>query len=162
MQEPLRKIQAFSTTLTEQYAPALDPAAQDIIRRIQGPTGRMYELIRGLPAYSRLNTEKPLFRPVPLDQLLNEVLGDLETAINDRQATVGVGPMPTIQGNAIQLRQLFQNLLSNGLKLTPSDWIPAVQISASPLSPREMQTLYPGAEGNYLVISVQDNGTGFE
>jgi len=46
--------------LTEQYAPALDPAAQDIIQRMQGATGRMQELIRGLLAYSRFNTEKPL------------------------------------------------------------------------------------------------------
>lgn len=64
LQEPLLKIQAFSTMLTEQYGPALDPAAQDIIRRMQGATDRMQELIRGLLAYSRLNTDKPLFRPV--------------------------------------------------------------------------------------------------
>ena len=162
LQEPLRKIQAFSTMLTEQYGPALDPAAQDIIRRMQGATGRMQELIRGLLAYSRLNTEKPSFRPVSLNALVNEVLSDLEPAINDRQATIEVGPLPAIRGNAIQLRQLFQNLLSNALKFTPPNQAPSVQISASLLAPGQMQALYPNALGAYLSIQVQDNGIGFE
>ena len=162
LQEPLRKIQAFSTMLTDQYGPALDPAAQDIIRRMQGATGRMQELIRGLLAYSRLNTEKPSFRSVSLNSLVNEVLSDLETAINDRQATVEVGTLPAVRGNAIQLRQLFQNLLSNALKFTPPDQAPSVQINASLLLPDQMQALYPNASGSYLAISVQDNGIGFE
>ena len=148
--------------LTEQYGPALDPAAQDIIRRMQGATGRMQELIRGLLAYSRLNTEKPSFRSVPLNPLLSEVLSDLETAISDRRAVVEVGPLPAIRGNAIQLRQLFQNLLSNALKFTPPDRVPSVQISASLFSSEHMQALYPNALGSYLGISVQDNGVGFE
>ncbi|MDB5240987.1 MAG: hypothetical protein JWP57_1612 [Spirosoma sp.] len=162
LQEPLRKIQSFSTMLTEQYGPALDPAAQDIIRRMQAATGRMQELIRGLLAYSRLNTEKPSFRSVPLNPLVNEILSDLETAINDRQATVKVGVLPDVRGNAIQLRQLFQNLLSNALKFTPLDRAPSVQISASLFSPEQMQALFPNALGAYLSISVEDNGIGFE
>ncbi|MBC3787616.1 sensor histidine kinase [Spirosoma utsteinense] len=162
LQEPLRKIQAFSTMLTEQYGPALDPAAQDIIRRMQGATGRMQELIRGLLAYSRLNTEKPSFRLVPLTPLINEVLGDLETTINDRQAVMNLEPLPSIRGNAIQLRQLFQNLLSNSLKFTPQDRIPLIHIHASRLTEEQMQALYPNASGTFLSISVQDNGIGFE
>lgn len=148
--------------LTEQYGPALDPAAQDIIRRMQSATDRMQELIRGLLAYSRLNTDKPLFRPVLLNLLVNDVLSDPETAIHDRRAVVEVGPLPSVRGNAIQLRQLFQNLLSNALKFTPPDRAPSVQISASLCSPEQMPTLYPNALGSYLGISVQDNGIGFE
>ena len=129
---------------------------------MQGATGRMQELIRGLLAYSRLNTEKPLFRSVSLNALVNEVLGDLETAINDRKATVAVGPMPAVRGNAIQLRQLFQNLLSNALKFTPPDRVPSVQISALPRPSAHMQALYPNASGDFLEVSVQDNGIGFE
>ncbi|GAB3510108.1 hypothetical protein GCM10027341_48100 [Spirosoma knui] len=162
LQEPLRKIQAFSTMLTEQYAPALDPTAQDIIRRMQGATGRMQELIRGLLAYSRLNTEKPSFRAVSLNQLINEVIGDLETAIEDRAAVIEVEALPTIRGNGLQLRQLFQNLLSNALKFTSPDRIPSVHISAQLLSDAEIQTLYPNASGDYVAVSIQDNGIGFE
>ena len=162
LQEPLRKIQAFSTMLTEQYGPALDPPAQDIIRRMQAATGRMQELIRGLLAYSRLKTEKPSFRLVLLNPLVNEVLGDLETAIADRHAAVEVATLPVIRGNAIQLRQLFQNLLSNALKFTPTDRIPLVQINACLCSQEQMQVLYPGSIGPYLSISVRDNGIGFE
>jgi PAS domain S-box-containing protein len=162
LQEPLRKIQAFSTMLTEQYAPALDPTAQDIIRRMQGATSRMQELIRGLLAYSRLNTESPSFRAVLLSQLIGEVLGDLETAIQDRKAVIDVGPLPTIRGNGLQLRQLFQNLVSNALKFTPADRIPSVQIKALTVPATEIQSVYPGALGDYIEVSVRDNGIGFE
>ncbi|QJW91422.1 PAS domain S-box protein [Spirosoma taeanense] len=163
LQEPLRKIQAFSTMLTEQYAPVLDPTAQDIIRRMQGATGRMQELIRGLLAYSRLNTETPSFRPVGLNQLVTEVLSDLETAIQDRQADIQVGPLPTIQGNNLQLRQMFQNLLSNALKFTPSERVPLVHISALVLNDPQVQGLsYSSLLGNYVEISIRDNGIGFD
>ncbi|MFD2571110.1 ATP-binding protein [Spirosoma soli] len=162
LQEPLRKIQAFSSMLTEQYAPALDPNAQDIIRRMQAATSRMQELIRGLLAYSRLNTEKPAFRSVLLEHLVREVLGDLETTIQDRKAIIDVGPLPTIHGNGLQLRQLFQNLLSNALKFAPSDRVPSVRISALLLNTAQIQTIYPAALGNYVEISVKDNGIGFD
>ena len=162
LQEPLRKIQAFSTMLTDQYGPALDPAAQDIIRRMQGATDRMQALIRGLLAYSRLNTEKPLFRSVALSPLVNEVLSDLETAISDRQANITIDPLPAVRGNTVQLRQLFQNLLSNALKFTPPGQVPEVRISTTDVSSEQLQPVYADALGTYLCISVQDNGIGFE
>ncbi len=162
LQEPLRKIQAFSTMLTEQYAPALDPTAQDIIRRMQTATGRMQELIRGLLAYSRLNTEKPVFRSVALNDLVMDVQGDLETAIRERQAQIEVGPLPVVSGNALQLRQLLQNLLSNALKFTPTGRVPQVRIQARTIAASPALGLPATAAGNYVEISVKDSGIGFE
>ena len=160
LQEPLRKIQAFSSMLTEQYGPALDANAQDIIRRMQSATGRMQELIRGLLAYSRLNTEKPSFGKVSLSVLLNEVQSDLETAIRGRSAQIQVDSLPVVQGNSLQLRQLFQNLLSNALKFTPADRTPVVSVRMRVVPGAHLPALTTA--DNYLEISVTDNGIGFD
>lgn len=162
LQEPLRKIQAFSTMLTEQYAPALDANAQDIIHRMQMATGRMQELIRGLLAYSRLNTGKPSFGKVSLSALVADVQGDLETAIRERAAQIHVNALPVVQGNALQLRQLFQNLLSNALKFTPPDRSPVVMIQANSILAATLPVSTPSAIEKYLEITIQDNGIGFE
>lgn len=160
LQEPLRKIQAFSSMLTEQYAPSLDPQAQDIIRRMQNSTTRMQELIRGLLAYSRLNTEQPVFKPVALNQLVADVLGDLDTAIRDRNALVAVGTLPVVNGNSLQLRQLFQNLLSNAIKFTPATRTPDVRIWSRQPTTEQIQAL--SLTGSFLEIGVEDNGIGFD
>ena len=160
LQEPLRKIQAFSSMLTEQYAPALDPQAQDIIRRMQNSTTRMQELIRGLLAYSRLNTEQPVFKPVALNQLIADVLGDLDTAVRDRSALIAVGTLPVINGNGLQLRQLFQNLLSNAIKFTPASRTPDVRVWSRQPTPEQVASL--SLTGSFLEIGVEDNGIGFD
>ncbi len=162
LQEPLRKIQAFSTMLTQQYAPALDPNAQDIIRRMQSATGRMQELIRGLLAYSRLNTEKPPLHKVALSSLLVDVQGDLEAAIRDREAQIIIEPLPDIVGNGLQLRQLFQNLLSNALKFTPSGRTPIIRIHSQLISGDALPDSLAKKSPTYLEVSVIDNGIGFD
>lgn len=162
LQEPLRKIQAFSTMLTQQYAPALDPNAQDIIRRMQSATGRMQELIRGLLAYSRLNTEKPAFRKVALSTLLADVQGDLEATIREREAQIDIGTLPDINGNSLQLRQLFQNLLSNALKFTPPGRIPIVNIRSQTIPASQLPVTLAAVASTYLELSIADNGIGFD
>lgn len=162
LQEPLRKIQAFSTMLTQQYAPALDPNAQDIIRRMQSATSRMQELIRGLLAYSRLNTEKPSLNKVALSSLLVDVQGDLEAAIREREAQIIIEPLPDIMGNGLQLRQLFQNLLSNALKFTPLNQTPIVHVRSQRIARDTMPDSLPKSSAMYLEVSVIDNGIGFD
>jgi PAS domain S-box-containing protein len=162
LQEPLRKIQAFSSLLTEQYGPALDANAQDIIHRMQSATNRMQELIRGLLAYSRLNTEKPSFHAVSLSALVAEVQGDLETAIRGRDAKIQIGALPVVQGNTLQLRQLFQNLLSNALKFTPTGRVPIVQVSTRTVPADQLPVSVMGKSDNYLEVSIADNGIGFD
>ncbi|WP_375448432.1 PAS domain-containing protein [uncultured Fibrella sp.] len=128
LQEPLRKIKSFGDLVLEQYGSLLPETGQDMLHRMQTAAERMSGLIRDLLALSRLTTHQKAFTRVDLNRLLAEVLGDLETAVADTGAVVESAAMPTVPGDALQLRQLFQNLLTNALKFTRPGQTPKVEV----------------------------------
>ncbi|WP_421829417.1 ATP-binding protein [Larkinella sp.] len=162
LQEPLRKIQSFGTLLVEQFANELNPTAQDLIQRMHHAAERMHVLIKDILAYSRLNTHHQPFRQVDLNALTKEVLGDLELVIREKKTQIFVDFLPTIYGNPLQLRQLFQNLLSNALKFIAPDRPPQVRISARDVTIFDIPVPMRQREPSYLAISVEDNGIGFD
>ncbi|MFD1141518.1 ATP-binding protein [Larkinella insperata] len=163
LQEPLRKIQAFGDLLISQYAPKLDEPGADLITRMQSAAGRMKVLVKDLLSYSRLTTQQQPFEPLNLNQILSEVLVDIETSILQKQATVETQQLPVIQGDPLQLRQLFQNLLSNALKFSNPGQRPVIQITSSLLPADQLPaTVVPNGSHTYAFISVTDNGIGFE
>jgi signal transduction histidine kinase len=158
LQEPLRKIQAFSDLLRTTHADSLTDDGKDLLTRMQGAAGRMQILIRDLLVFSRVSNQPAELMAVSLDKIVREVLADLDMTIAEKHATVTVGPLPVIRGDALQLRQLVQNLLTNALKFSRSGVAPVVQISARLASaqdkPRELR-------GRFIVLTVSDNGIGF-
>lgn len=168
LQEPLRKIQAFGDIIQSHYAPVIGSEGADMIRRMQSAAARMQVLIRDVLAYSRVATKRETIGPVNLTDVLNDVLIDLETAIADKKATIRVEPMPTVRGDSAQLRQLFQNLISNALKFTKTGQeaeLPIIGLSSRRVFGRELPTLTLSAsEADRLfhLIDVDDNGIGFD
>ncbi|WP_198045128.1 ATP-binding protein [Spirosoma montaniterrae] len=168
LQEPLRKIQSFGDLLRKQYSYGLDEQAQDILGRMQNAASRMSELVRDLLAYSRLNTPRRAFESVSLTALLNEVLTDLDLISQARKAHIVVGNLPAVPGDAGQLRQLFQNLLSNALKYTAPDRQPLIRVTSRaaqwPKLPEVVQHALPPMADNRPIweISIHDNGIGFD
>lgn len=164
LQEPLRKIQSFGDVLRDQYETQLGEQGGDLIRRMQMAATRMSVLIRDLLTYSRVASYKEAFQPVDLNQIMAEVLDDLETIIQEKQAIIQVDKLPTIQGSPLQLRQLFQNLLSNSLKFNRVNVVPEVTIKVTHHPKNELPV---SADRTRLVtgvteITIQDNGIGFE
>ena len=152
LQEPLRKIRAFSDRLQQRHAAALAPEARDYLDRTGQAAARMQTLIDDLLAYSRVARGKP-FVSVALDGVLAAVLEDLEARLESSGGRVESGPLPTVEGDPTQLRQLVQNLLANALKFRSPDRAPLVRISAEP-------TRIGDAPGWQLTFA--DNGIGFE
>jgi PAS domain S-box-containing protein len=152
LQEPLRKIRAFSDRLQQRFAAELTPEARDYLDRSGQAAARMQILIDDLLAYSRVARGKP-FVPVDLGPLLATVLEDLEARLESSGGRVEVGPLPEIEGDPTQLRQVFQNLLANALKFRSPDRPPEVSLSATPARVDGE----PGWE-----FRVDDNGIGFE
>jgi len=157
LQEPLRKIQAFGDRLDQCAGPRLEPGERDYLSRMRAAAARMSALIDALLAYSRVASQARVFAKVPLDQVLREALQDLELRLEKTAGRVEAGPLPEIEGDAVQLRQLFQNLVGNALKYHRPGLPPLVRVSAAPAPAGALPG--PGAAWE---IRVEDNGIGFE
>lgn len=149
LQEPLRKILAFGDRLRTQAAGALDPAAGDSLTRMLNAATRMQTLINDLLAFARVGSRAQEFVRVKLDAILTDVLVDLESRIADAGGTVHFGPMPEVEADPLQMRQLFQNVISNALKFRRPGVAPIVGIRGHE------------ADGR-AIIEIDDNGIGFE
>jgi PAS domain S-box-containing protein len=154
LQEPLRKIQAFGNLLEEEYGDQLGDG-KDYLRRMRSAAARMSALIEDILSFSRVTTKGRSFTPVDLNKVAVEVLEDLETRIEDTGATIHIEKLPTIDADAMQVRQLLQNLIANALKFHKPDVAPVVKISSlTEISQRDRRKL--------CTITIQDNGVGFD
>jgi signal transduction histidine kinase len=150
LQEPLRKIQAFGDRLKTVQGPKFDDQGRDYLERMQNAAGRMHTLINDLLTYSRVTTKAQPFVKTDLNEVVNSVMSDLEIRIQQSGGHVEIESLPTIDADELQMRQLFQNLIANGLKFHRESVPPVVKISSSDT-------------GNGTVsITVADNGIGFD
>jgi PAS domain S-box-containing protein len=160
LQEPLRKIQAFGDRLSGRAGAALDEQGRDYLARMQSAAARMQALIQDLLAYSRVATRPQPFVPVNLDQVAREALGDLQVRIAATEALVDVGPLPTVQADLMQMRQLLLNLVGNAVKFHRPGVPPVVQVTGRLLSADEAP---PEAEVlSWAEVTVRDEGIGFD
>ena len=163
LQEPLRKIQSFGDILKTQYGQQLNEGV-DYLQRMQAAAGRMSTLIKDLLTFSRISTRQEAAVEVALNRVIHAVLSDLDLIIQETGAVIEVGTLPTVQGDATQLGQLFQNLLSNALKFRRAGVTPSLQIKAQTVDAVNLpQSVKPNRVViTYFCIDVQDNGIGFD
>jgi signal transduction histidine kinase len=161
LQEPLRKIQAFGTRLDSKQRGALDDQGKDYLDRILDSAGRMRKLIDDLLAFSRVTTKAVVYAAVDLNTVVRDVLDDLEVRIESSGGRVTVGPLPTVNGDTSQLRQVFQNLIGNALKFTRPEVPPDVRVEAVAFDHLPADAPPPTGEHGWR-ITVADNGIGFE
>ena len=162
LQEPLRKIRTFSDRLQMQCADKLDEMGCECLERMQNAAERMQMLIDGLLQLSRVTTQGQDFVPVDLEQIAREVVSDLEVKIEQVSGQVELGRLPTIQADPLQIRQLLQNLIANGLKFHRIEEPPVVKVSGRYIQDRaQRKSGQPAAEEQCRIV-VEDNGIGFE
>ena len=162
LQEPLRKILAFGDRLKAKCAEQLSPQGLDYLARMENAAQRMQTLIQDLLQLSRVTSRAQPFTTCDLGKIVAEVLSDLEVRIEQAAGIVNVGPLPTIDADPLQMRQLFQNLITNAIKFQKPGLPPVVEITADELVASAQSV--PGAKpGDRLCrVTVRDNGIGFE
>ena len=149
LQEPLRKIQSFGERLATRSGDAFDAESRDYLARMQDAATRMQSLIQDLLAWSRVRSRSEEPVRVDLNRIATDVVADLETAIEAGSGTVIVEDLPTIDASPLQMRQLFQNLIANGLKFRRDGISPEVRVSSTRLK-------------DTWQLRVSDNGIGFD
>jgi len=162
LQEPLRKIEAFGDRLVSKCGGQLDEQAVDYLQRMHDAAVRMKQLINGLLAYSRVTTNAQPFEPTDLNRVVEGVLSDMEVRVEQSQATVEADPLPTIEADPLQMRQLLQNLICNALKFHSPDRKPVVKIRGELLEQPPAGQAGGILTGPLCRLCVEDNGIGFD
>src|SRR5690606_37810213 len=116
-----------SDLLEQKYAAQLGEGA-DYIRRMQLAAARMSRLIEDLLTFSRISSQAKKFEQVSLQEILEDVLEDLYVTIETRGAEINADPLPTIEADPTQMRQLLQNLVGNAIKFVPAERTPVISI----------------------------------
>lgn len=148
MQEPIRMVVSYMQLLETRYKGKLDEKAVKYIEFSVDGAKRMQEMIKGLLNYSRVGKTSESYQPINTSSALETALKNLRQVIDDSKALITSDRLPTVMGDATQLVQVFQNLVSNAIKFR-GEGTPSVQISVAP-------------QEGYWRFSVRDNGIGIE
>ncbi len=148
LQEPLNTIKNFVTLLKGTLANTLDEESDLYLGFILQSTGRMSDLIYGLLNYSQTGNDSN-FKYVSSKCIVEDVLQDLYAKIQSSNAEVIVGDLPNIFANELSMRQVFQNLIGNGLKFIPKDQNAKIKVDCI-----EREDSYE--------FSIEDNGIGIK
>lgn len=119
LQEPLRMVSSFSEVLSQEQSDRLDDDGKRHLAFILDGSRRMQRMVQDLLRYSRIGSSAQDSLEVELDQVADEVLGNLQFVIRERDAHVDVGPLPAVVGDRSQLVQLLQNLIHNAIDHHP-------------------------------------------
>ena len=159
LKEPLRKIQTFSHLIKDKYLSGNDEAISYLNRSISS-SARMSRLISDLLDYSRLSVTA-YFQPTDLNALVDELLADFDETIREKKANIRKDTLPVVETIPSQIRQVFQNLISNALKFSRPDVPPAIDIRCEITEEKDLSSA-ASTEGPYCRIIIADNGIGFD
>ncbi|HSU27605.1 MAG TPA: response regulator [Chitinophagaceae bacterium] len=161
LQEPLRKIMVFSDKILMKSDHDLD--TRKYFQKIIQSSRRMQSLINDLLSYSRPSMIPADLTATDLNQIVKDAITEMEVEIEKTGATIHVGKLPEVYGVPSLLWQLFYNLINNALKFRKSSVIPNIHIESHEAGSMRKRFPERGINGGkYHLISVTDNGIGFD
>jgi len=160
LQEPLRKIQIFSNLLKTKQTELTSESAK-YLEKILDSSGRMKALIIDILNYSRLSANDTPYDCVDLNELVKELLEDFELMVQEKHAEIIITELPCLDVNRGQIRQVFQNIISNALKFSKPGIAPVITISSKRISKKSFGSSQK-TDGPFCLISIRDNGIGFD
>lgn len=149
LQSPLRTIASYSRLLQNRYTDKLDESANDFMEIIIKASISMKTLIDDLLNFSKVGKYEIVYKQVNLNKIIEEVIELNKTFIEENNALISYQELPVIMAEHTQIFQIFQNLISNGLKYRKENVNPSINISAERLE-------------NKWIFTITDNGIGIE
>jgi PAS domain S-box-containing protein len=146
LQEPLQTLISFAQLLKNEFAGKLEGDGDKYLDFILQSSVRMKDLVKGIMDYSIIGKERNL-QLIDCNLLVKDVLSDMAYIIKETDAVILVNDLPKLNGYSVELRQLFQNLISNALKFTKKGVEPEIKI-------------FVEKSGEDWLFSIQDNGIG--
>lgn len=163
LKEPVRKIRMYSTMLQKNLLDAGDQKLMVYVNKIEATSKRMNELIEGILKYASLNIETKEPEYIDLNQIFAEVLNDLEVAIQNKQVEIlKRNELPCIYGTGILVNQVIYNLINNAIKFSRVAEPCRIEVFSEYLSGKEIAALSLAKDKEYLMLSIKDNGIGFD
>jgi PAS domain S-box-containing protein len=136
LSEPLRTMRGLGELLERRHGSQLDDGGRELLAGLLSAGARGEALVQAILAYARVGGEQEIAdEPVDSAALAAEVVRSLARTITEAGATVGVGDLPVVRGDADLLGQLFQNLISNALRFR-GDAAPRIELTATPEATR--------------------------
>ncbi len=159
LQEPLRKVRAYADRLVTKCRTELSEQGKEYLASLDRSVARMQTLVSDLLEFSRVKTRAKPFSKTDLREVVNSVISDLQVRITETGGRVEVGDLPTIDADTIQIQQVLQNLIANGLKFYRKSEQPLIAVSSRilPAAPDGGRN-----ETELCEIIVKDNGIGFD
>lgn len=150
LKAPLRTVSSFAYLMKKNSYDTMSPKDKKYLDIIIASSGNMQILIHDLLQFARINSQKVNIKTIEFESFLKRCIQDIYQDIVDTKGVVNYSDLPrTISGDEIKMRQLFQNLIRNGLKFHRKDIPPIITITCEE---REKE----------FKFSIKDNGIGIE
>lgn len=162
LQEPLRKIQTFANMILEKDKATLTAASLENFLRITNAAKRMQNLINALISYAQADARNMPAENVDLNVILKDALENLSEISKEKKALISFGKLPVIPAIALQMEQVFVNLISNAIKYSKKDVSPVIDIQAQLLANTEVPEDDNPLAVKCWKITIKDNGIGFD
>ncbi|HEV8514839.1 MAG TPA: response regulator [Cyclobacteriaceae bacterium] len=156
LQEPLRKIRMFSSSLNKKYRDVLQDDSK-IVSRIDKAAERMQKLVDSILALTKVSSEKTVFEKCNVNSLLEEIRTDMKEEMKEKDINLLTEVIPPLFANPGLIRQLFQNLINNAIKYRKKDFKSVIRIHSEKDTSKDNGTI-----NNDCLIFIEDNGIGFE
>ncbi|KAA9038420.1 hypothetical protein FW778_12685 [Ginsengibacter hankyongi] len=162
LQAPLRKLSTFVERLVYKFQEVKGDEVNNYVERIQSTLAGMRKMIDGLSVLTYTSEASPGFAKCSLDEILQQVLTDFASLFAEANTTIECTALPVIDGNAVELKSLFENIILNAVKFQHKDVGSKIQITTMPVSDAERNKFSFDAASSYHKIVVTDNGVGFD
>lgn len=148
LQEPLRTISNMTQLINRKYYNSFDDQGRKVLDYVANATNRMTLMIKGLLDFSRIGNKRET-ETVDCQELVRNIILDFDSTLKAVNGSITMHPLPNVKGNPVELRMLFQNLISNGLKFRRTDAPPGIEVSAH-------------TNSTHVEFCIKDNGIGIE
>ncbi len=149
LRAPVRHIMGFIDMLNREKGNLTGEKAEHYIDVIDDSARRMNQLIDDLLSYSRMTRTAFSRQNINLEHLVNEILVEYTSEIEQRNISIAINPLPEVTGDRAMMRIVFVNLISNAVKYTGKTVNPSMEIGCKLID--DKNTFY-----------VKDNGVGFD